>query len=122
MTRKTTALVLAGAVALGVLSAGDGQPVSFALRDLEARTLPDGTQTWIFLVFAAAFLIKAPAFPLHGWMPDAYRQTPLPVLVLLSAVLSKVGMYGFLKIVLPILPNASARFQELILLIAVASI
>ncbi len=115
-------LMLAGAVALGVLSAGDGQPVSFALRDLEARALPDGTQTWIFLVFAAAFLIKAPAFPLHGWMPDAYRQTPLPVLVLLSAVLSKVGMYGFLKIVLPILPDASARFQEMILLIAVASI
>jgi NADH-quinone oxidoreductase subunit M len=63
-----------------------------------------------------------PAFPLHGWMPDAYRATPIPVLVLLSAVLSKVGAYGFLRIVLPLLPNASAHFQELMIVIAVVSI
>jgi len=55
-------------------------------------------------------------------MPDAYRATPLPVLVLLSAVLSKVGVYGFLRIVLPILPDASAFFQELMLILAVVSI
>ena len=59
--------------------------------------MPEGTQNWIFLLFALAFLVKMPAFPLHGWMPDAYRATPLPVLILLSAVLSKVGAYGFLR-------------------------
>jgi NADH-quinone oxidoreductase subunit M len=63
-----------------------------------------------------------PAFPLHGWMPDAYRATPIPVLVLLSAVLSKVGAYGFLRIVLPIFPSAAVHFQTLLLLIALASI
>ena len=46
-----------------------------------------------------------PAFPLHGWMPDAYRAAPLPVLALLSGVLSKVGAYGFLRIVLPLYPG-----------------
>jgi NADH-quinone oxidoreductase subunit M len=116
-------LMLAGAVALGVLAASEsGTELSFALSDLTARTLGEGTQQWIFLLFAAAFLVKMPAFPLHGWMPDAYRATPIPVLVLLSAVLSKLGAYGFLRIVLPILPDASAHFQQTLLAIAVVSI
>ena len=56
--------------------------------------------------------------PVHGWMPDAYRAAPLPVLALLSGVLSKVGAYGFLRVVLPLYPQATVHFQELILLIA----
>ena len=116
-------LMLAGAVALGVLTAGEtGGELSFAMSDLAASPLPEGTQHWIFLLFAAAFLVKMPAFPLHGWMPDAYRATPIPVLVLLSAVLSKLGAYGFLRIVLPIMPDASVHFQELLMVIAVVSI
>lgn len=114
--------MLAGAVALGVLSTPDGGEISFLFSDLEQRTLEAGTQYWIFALFALAFLVKAPAFPLHGWMPDAYRATPIPVLVLLSAVLSKVGVYAFLKIVLPILPEASHHFQEILIAIAVVSI
>ncbi|MDX6502928.1 MAG: NADH-quinone oxidoreductase subunit, partial [Gaiellaceae bacterium] len=58
----------------------------------------------------------------HGWMPDAYRAAPLPVLALLSGVLSKVGAYGFLRIVLPLYPQATSHFQEVVLLIALASI
>jgi len=115
-------LMLAGAVATGVLSAGDGQSISFALSDLRERTLGDGTQQWIFLLFAAAFLVKMPAFPLHGWMPDGYRAMPIEVLAVFSGVLSKVGAYGFLRIVLPTFPDASAHFQDLILIIALASI
>jgi NADH-quinone oxidoreductase subunit M len=115
-------LMLAGAVALGVLSTPDGGQISFSLADLQQRTLSEGTQQWIFLLFAAAFLVKAPAFPLHGWVPDTYRATSIPVLALLSGVLSKVGVYGFLRIVLPILPDASQHFQELLIVIAVVSI
>jgi NADH-quinone oxidoreductase subunit M len=55
-------------------------------------------------------------------MPDAYRAAPLPVLALLSGVLSKVGAYGFLRVVLPLYPQATTHFQELILVIGVASI
>jgi NADH-quinone oxidoreductase subunit M len=114
-------LMLAAAVALGVLSAGD-QDISFAISDLTQRTLSDGDQSWIFLLFALAFLVKMPAFPLHGWMPDAYRAAPLPVLILLSGVLSKVGAYGFLRIVLPIMPDGAEQFQELMIIVAVVSI
>jgi NADH-quinone oxidoreductase subunit M len=115
-------LMLAAAVALGVLSAGDGGQISFKISDLAQHPLSGGDQEWIFLLFAAAFLVKMPAFPLHGWMPDAYRATPIPVLVLLSAVLSKVGAYGFLRIVLPLMPDASRHFQELMIVVAVVSI
>jgi NADH-quinone oxidoreductase subunit M len=115
-------LMLAGAVATGVLATPDGGHISFALSDLQAHPLSKGSQEWIFLFFAAAFLVKMPAFPLHGWLPDAYRAAPTPVLVVLSGVLSKVGAYGFLRIALPLYPDAPAHFQELLLVIAVVSI
>ena len=115
-------LMLAAAIALGVLSTPEGGDISFDLATLAQNRVGAGTQNWIFLLFALAFLVKMPAFPLHGWMPDTYRATPLPVLILLSAVLSKVGAYGFLRIVLPLLPDASAEFQELMIVIAVVSI
>jgi NADH-quinone oxidoreductase subunit M len=55
-------------------------------------------------------------------MPDAYRATPLPVLLLLSGVLSKVGAYGFLRIVMPTMPDGAQHFQELMIIVAVVSI
>ncbi len=113
-------LMLAAAIATGVLAPGDG--ISFALSDLVGRRLPAGSQDWIFLCFAAAFLVKMPAFPLHGWMPDGYRAMPLPILAVFSGILSKVAAYGFLRIVLPLYPDASVHFQELMLLISLASI
>jgi NADH-quinone oxidoreductase subunit M len=115
-------LMLAGAIALGVLATPEGGHISFNLQTLAHAHLPAGTQYWIFVLFAIAFLVKAPAFPLHGWMPDTYRATPLPVLALLGAVVSKVGVYGFLRIVLPILPDAAHHFQEIMIAIAVVSI
>ena len=54
--------------------------------------------TWIFLGFAAAFAVKAPLFPLHGWLPDAYREAPPEVAAVLSGVVSKTAAYGFLRI------------------------
>jgi NADH-quinone oxidoreductase subunit M len=116
-------LMLAGAVALGVLTASEtGNDLTFSIAELAANPLPEGSQQWIFLLFALAFLVKAPAFPFHGWVVDTYRATPTPVLVCLSAVLSKVGVYAFLRIVLPTMPDASVHFQDLILVIAVFSI
>src|SRR5437763_16737924 len=115
-------LMLAGAVALGVIATPAGGHITFSFAALSQAHLSSGTQYWIFLLFAAAFLVKAPAFPLHGWMPDAYRATPIPVLIGLSAVLSKLGVYGFIRVVLPLLPQASVHFQEAMILIALASI
>src|SRR5690606_29340953 len=95
-------LMLVGAVATGILVSNETGELSFAMADLRANLLSEGSQDWIFCFFAAAFLVKMPAIPLHGWVPDAYRAAPLPVLALLSGVLSKVAAYGFLRVVFPI--------------------
>src|SRR3954471_14098717 len=113
-------LMLAAAIATGVLAPGEG--TTFVLSDLAARRLQEGSQDWIFLCFAAAFLVKMPAFPLHGWMPDGYRTMPLPALAVFSGVLSKVAAYGFLRVVLPVFPDATQDLQMVVLLIALASI
>jgi NADH-quinone oxidoreductase subunit M len=116
-------LMLAAAVATGVLAAQQGGGhITFVLSSLQHLPLSSGSQEWIFLFFAAAFLVKMPAFPLHGWMPDGYRAMPIEVLMVFSGVLSKVGAYGFLAIVLPLFPRASAHFQTLMLVIGLASI
>lgn len=117
-------LMLAAAVALGVLTGARNEldgPV-FAIQQLSELQLDAGTQKWIFAGFALALLIKMPAFPLHGWMPDTYRAAPLPVLIVFSAVVSKLGAYGFLRVVLPILPEGVAAFQDLFLVLALVSI
>ncbi len=116
-------LMLVAAIATGVLTAEQHDTrVTFAISALQQLPLSKGTQEWIFLCFAAAFLVKMPAFPLHGWLPDGYKAMPLPALGVFSGVLSKVAAYGFLRIVLPVFPDASVHFQELLLLIALASI
>jgi NADH-quinone oxidoreductase subunit M len=116
-------LMLAAAIATGVLAAQQGGGhITFVLSALHQLPLSTGSQEWIFLFFAAAFLVKMPAFPLHGWMPDGYRAMPIEVLMVFSGVLSKVGAYGFLAIVLPLFPQAAVHFQTLMLLIALVSI
>jgi len=114
-------LMLVGAIAAAVISA-DGGELTFSIQTIVARGLPAGSQNWIFWFFAAAFLVKMPAFPLHGWMPDSYRAAPLPALAVFSAVLSKVGAYGFLRVVLPMMPEASDLFQTTMLVLAICSI
>jgi NADH-quinone oxidoreductase subunit M len=116
-------LMLAGAVATGVLAAQqNGGNLDFAFSALQHAPLSTGSQEWIFLLFAAAFLVKMPAFPFHGWMPDGYRAMPVEVLMVFSGVLSKVGAYGFLAIVLTLFPRASVHFQTLMLIIGLLSV
>jgi NADH-quinone oxidoreductase subunit M len=114
-------LMLVAAIATAIISA-DGGHVTFSIQALQQQGIGLGSQRWIFWFFAAAFLVKMPAFLLHGWMPDAYRAAPLPALAVFSGVLAKVGAYGFLRIVLPLFPEATVEFQEVILVIALASI
>jgi NADH-quinone oxidoreductase subunit M len=115
-------LMLAAAVATAVLTEDRTGQLSFVLTDLYANPLPESTQKWLFAAFALAFLIKMPAFPFHGWMPDTYRTMPLPALAFFSGVVSKVAAYGFLKLVLPLFPAATEDFHTILLVLAVLSI
>jgi len=73
---------------------------------------------WIFLGFAAAFAVKAPLFPLHGWLPDAYRESSPEVAAVLSGVVSKAAVYGFLRIAIPKFPGPTADLRTAILVLA----
>ena len=116
-------LMLVAAIATGVLASSEhGTPLTFAISSLRALPLSHTSQDWIFLCFAVAFLVKMPLVPFHGWLPDGYKAMPIPAVAVFSAILSKVAAYGFLRIVLPLFPYASAHFQTLMLVIALVSI
>ena len=73
---------------------------------------------WIFLGFVAAFAVKAPIFPLHAWLPGAYRESSPEVSAVLSGVVSKVAAYGFLRIAIAKFPGPTADLRTPILVLA----
>jgi NADH-quinone oxidoreductase subunit M len=73
---------------------------------------------WIFLGFVAAFAVKAPLFPLHGWLPEAYRESSPEVAAVLSGVVSKAAAYGFLRIAISKFPGPTSDFRTPILVLA----
>jgi NADH-quinone oxidoreductase subunit M len=116
-------LMLAAAIATGVIGAGSlGGHLNFTFTALAHVHLSHSTQDWVFLCFAAAFLVKMPLIPFHGWLRDAYKAMPIPVVAVFSGILSKVAAYGFLRIVLPLFPYATRHYQLLMLLICLVSI
>ena len=76
------------------------------------------SSNWIFLGFVAAFAIKAPLFPLHGWLPDAYRESSPEVAGVLSGVVSKAAAYGFLRIAIAKFPEPTQHYRAAILALA----
>lgn len=67
-------------------------------------------QVWLLAALLAGFLVKVPVWPFHTWQPRAYAAAPVGVTILLSAVLAKLGTYGMLRIVLPLVPDAALRY------------
>lgn len=116
-------LMLGGVLYLG-FAAGAAQGVGFTTDwyNLLAYTIPLGTQTWLFFVFALAFAIKVPLFPLHTWLPDAHVQAPTGGSVILAGVLLKMGTYGLIRFCLPFFPNAAQSAAVLIGALAVIGI
>jgi NADH-quinone oxidoreductase subunit M len=116
-------LMLAAAIAAGVLASHQhGTAINFTFTALEHLGLSRTDQDWIFLGFAAAFLVKMPLTPFHGWLADAYKSMPIPAVAVFSGVVSKVAAYGFIAIVLPLFPQASHHYQTLMLVIALVSV
>ena len=81
-----------------------------------------GTQLLIFAGLFLGFAIKVPMFPFHTWLPDAHTEAPTVGSVLLAAILLKLGTYGFIRIALPILPEAAHEWAPWIGLLAVIGI
>ena len=79
-------------------------------------------QAWLFVAFLAAFAVKVPMFPLHTWLPDAHTEAPTAGSVILAGILLKMGAYGFLRVSLPILPDAVQFFLNPMLVISAVAI
>ena len=76
----------------------------------------------LFGAFAIAFAIKAPLFPFHTWLPDTYAEAPTGASVLLAAVLSKMGIYGFMRFAIPFFPATAREFAPVLAFLAIAGI
>lgn len=81
-----------------------------------------GVQTWLWLAFFASFAVKMPMWPVHTWLPDAHVQAPTGGSVILAGVLLKMGGYGFLRFSLPMFPDASIVFADMVLALSVIAI
>ncbi|GMU38416.1 MAG: NADH-quinone oxidoreductase subunit M [Phycisphaerae bacterium] len=92
------------------------------VRLSRAGAFPAGVQWWIFLSFAAGFAIKVPLFPLHTWLPLAHTEAPTAGSVILAGVLLKLGTYGFCRLSLPLLPEASRAFAPALAVLAILGI
>lgn len=79
-------------------------------------------QTWLFMAFMLAFLIKTPVFPFHSWQPDTYTQAPSAGTLLLSGLMSKMGIFSMLRWLLPVLPLAVKQYSPYVIGLAVFSI
>ncbi|TMJ96408.1 MAG: NADH-quinone oxidoreductase subunit M [Actinobacteria bacterium] len=106
-TMAGSLLMLVAVIAFG-LSQGTFDMTSLGTTD----------NVWIFLGFVAAFAVKAPIWPFHGWLPDAYREAPIEVSALLSGVISKAAAYGFLRIAIPFFPGPVSDLRAPILALA----
>jgi NADH-quinone oxidoreductase subunit M len=98
---------------------------SFSLLDYYRLPLPLNAQILIFLAFMMAFAVKVPMWPVHTWLPDAHVEAPTGGSVVLAAIMLKLGAYGFIRLSLPIVPDAShtlAGFVIALSLIAVVYI
>jgi NADH-quinone oxidoreductase subunit M len=117
-----SALMIVSFLALFFVTGGE----TFVIPEL-ARLVPesDVSHTAQLLIFGGMFMgfgIKVPMFPFHTWLPDAHTEAPTVGSVILAAILLKLGTYGFVRVALPILPEAAVSWAPWIGLLAVIGI
>ena len=115
-----SALMLLSFLALFFKTGGESFSIEFLAAN--ADTITHSTQLLIFGGLFMGFAIKVPMFPFHTWLPDAHTQAPTVGSVILAAILLKLGTYGFIRIAIPILPEASVSWAPWIGLLAVIGI
>jgi NADH-quinone oxidoreductase subunit M len=89
---------------------------------LLGHEFPKSWQPWLWWAFFASLAVKMPMWPFHRWLPEAHVQAPTAGSVILAAILLKLGGYGFLRFSLPMFPDASAQFANIIFFLSVAAI
>jgi NADH-quinone oxidoreductase subunit M len=89
---------------------------------MEKLQLPFRWQFWIWLAFFASFAVKVPMWPVHTWLPDAHVEAPTAGSVILAGVLLKMGGYGFLRLSVPLVPEATQYFAPMVFGLSVVAV
>ena len=117
-----SALMILSFLALFFLTGGETFNMVELAEKVQGMDIARGTQILVFGGMFMGFGIKVPMFPFHTWLPDAHTQAPTQGSVILAAVLLKLGTYGFIRVALPILPEAAEAWAPWIGLLAVIGI
>lgn len=112
-------LMLVGLIYLYTQTPGDK---SFSWTAFTTLNLAAGEQSWLFWLFFVAFAIKMPIFPFHTWQPDTYEQSPTPVTMVLSGIMVKMGLFGVIRWVLPVLPQGAAMWADVAIVLSIIGI
>jgi NADH-quinone oxidoreductase subunit M len=117
--------MLAGFVYLYLQTGPAAGSLAAHSSDLQAfynLKLSASEQAWLFWLVFAAFAVKMPIFPFHTWQPDTYTESPAPATMLLSGIMLKMGIYGCLRWLLPVLPLGVSQWQQLVEVLAIIGI
>jgi NADH-quinone oxidoreductase subunit M len=109
-------------VAIWYLAWRVGSTDMAALVDLIPVALSPEQQLGLFIGFALAFAVKVPLFPFHGWQARAYAESPTGAAMLLAGAMAKLGVYGFLRLVLPFFPALSAQYAPVFIALGLISV
>ncbi len=95
---------------------------SFALQSFYSLKLSHATQSWVFWLLFAAFAVKMPIFPFHTWQPDTYEQSPTAVTMVLSGLMVKMGLFGVMRWLVPVVPVAAYSWGDVAMSLSVIGI
>jgi len=115
-----SALMLVAFLALFFKTGAESFAIPYLVEN--GGAIAKNTQVWIFAGMFIGFAVKVPMFPFHTWLPDAHTQAPTQGSVILAAVLLKLGTYGFIRIAIPMLPDAAREWAPYIGLLSVIGI
>lgn len=114
-------MMLAALIYLSTQFAG-GDAFGWRQMVLAGQSLPADVQGWVFALIFVAFAIKLPLFPFHSWQPDTYEQASPEVTIFLSALMAKMGVFGILRWLLPMVPSGAAFWADTVVGLAVVGI
>ncbi len=115
-------LMMLSAIILLASKSPAANPYAWSNIVLAGSMLSPIEQQWVFWLIFLAFAVKMPVFPFHTWQPDTYEQSSTPVTIILSALMVKMGIFGVVRWLLPVLPDAATFWSDTVIILSVIGI